>query len=672
MAHQLNPKQQEAVNTVEHPLLVLAGAGSGKTSVITTKIVHLITQCGYKASQIAAVTFTNKAAREMKARVSSLLGGRNSRGLIVSTFHNLGLNIIRKEHKALNFKSNFTIFDDQDTLTLIRDLCNKNADADKSELIAFQQKISNWKNDLKSPQQIINEATNQDDLAAAKLYEAYDRSMRAYNAVDFDDLIRYPVELFRANPDILEKWQNKIRYLLVDEYQDTNTCQYELVKLICGRYGLFTVVGDDDQSIYSWRGAQPENLALLQDDYPNLRVVKLEQNYRSYGRILKAANEVISNNPHVFEKSLWSDKIYGDEIKILATDDDINEAERIANELLAHKLRSATAYSDYAILYRGNHQSRFMEKALIEKQIPYKVSGSTSFFSRTEIKDIMAYLRILVNPDDDNAFLRIVNVPRREIGPTTLEKLGLYAQKRHISLYDACFELGLKEELHAKGYAAIERFSKLIARTEDNVKRGDAMAVIHELLGYIGYHGFLYDNSSSPKAAEYRWSNVQQLLEWIEREYTNAEEDNDDNPLARAINKLMLREMLDRNEEEAEANEVQLMTLHASKGLEFNHVYLVGMEEELLPHRSSIEEENIEEERRLAYVGITRAQKTLTMSYARQRKRYGEVVDTEPSRFLFEMPQEDLMWEEQQMPQTEEERQEKGRKNMDALRAMLS
>lgn len=672
MAHQLNPKQQEAVNTVEHPLLVLAGAGSGKTSVITTKIVHLITQCGYKASQIAAVTFTNKAAREMKARVSSLLGGRNSRGLIVSTFHNLGLNIIRKEHKALNFKSNFTIFDDQDTLTLIRDLCNKNADADKSELIAFQQKISNWKNDLKSPQQIINEATNQDDLAAAKLYEAYDRSMRAYNAVDFDDLIRYPVELFRANADILEKWQNKIRYLLVDEYQDTNTCQYELVKLICGRYGLFTVVGDDDQSIYSWRGAQPENLALLQDDYPNLRVVKLEQNYRSYGRILKAANEVISNNPHVFEKSLWSDKIYGDEIKILATDDDINEAERIANELLAHKLRNGTQYSDYAILYRGNHQSRFMEKALIEKQIPYKVSGSTSFFSRTEIKDIMAYMRILVNPDDDNAFLRIVNVPRREIGPTTLEKLGLYAQKRHISLYDACFELGLKEELHAKGYAAIERFSKLISRTEDNAKRGDTMAVIHELLGYIGYHGFLYDNSSSPKAAEYRWSNVQQLLEWIEREYTNAEEDNDDNPLARAINKLMLREMLDRNEEEAEANEVQLMTLHASKGLEFNHVYLVGMEEELLPHRSSIEEDNIEEERRLAYVGITRAQKTLTMSYARQRKRYGEVVDTEPSRFLFEMPQDDLMWEEQQMPQTEEERQEKGRKNMDALRAMLS
>ncbi len=670
MGHRLNERQQEAVNTVSSPLLVLAGAGSGKTSVITTKIVHLITQCGYKASQIAAVTFTNKAAREMKERVSRLLGGHNSRGLTVSTFHNLGLNIIRREHQSLGYKKNFTIFDDQDTLTLLRDLCQKNADADKSELVAFQSKISNWKNDLKSPQQVINEATNQDDLAAAKLYEVYDRSMRAYNAVDFDDLIRYPVELFRSEPDVLEKWQNKIRYLLVDEYQDTNTCQYELVKLLCGRFGLFTVVGDDDQSIYSWRGAQPENLALLKEDYPNLKIVKLEQNYRSYGRILKAANEVIANNPHVFEKSLWSDKIFGDEIRILATDDELNEAERVANELLAHKLRNGTQFSDYAILYRGNHQSRFMEKALIEKQIPYKVSGSTSFFSRTEIKDTMAYLRLLVNQDDDNAFLRIVNVPRREIGPSTLEKLGLYAQKRHISLYDACFEVGLEQTLPAKGYAAIQRFANLISRSEDNAKRGDTMGVINELLAYIGYHGFLYDNSSSPKAAEFRWNNVQQLLEWIERELENFADD--EFPLARAINRLILREMLDRNEEDADNNEVQLMTLHASKGLEFNHVFLVGMEEELLPHRSSIEEDNIEEERRLAYVGITRAQQTLTMSYARQRKRYGELVDTEPSRFLFEMPQDDLVWEEQQMPMSEEERLEKGRKNMEQLRAMLS
>jgi ATP-dependent DNA helicase Rep len=670
VAHQLNARQQQAVDTVDSPLLVLAGAGSGKTSVITTKIVRLITKYGYRASQIAAVTFTNKAAREMKERVTRLLGGQNSRGLIVSTFHNLGLNIIRREHLALGFKNNFTIFDDQDTLSLLRELCHKNEDADKSELQALQHRISNWKNDLLTPQQVMAQAKDQDQLAAAKLYEAYDRSMRAYNAVDFDDLIRYPVELFRSHPDILEKWQHKIRYLLVDEYQDTNTCQYELVKLICGRYGLFTVVGDDDQSIYSWRGAQPENLALLKQDYPNLKIVKLEQNYRSYGRILKAANAVIANNPHVFEKALWSDKIYGDPIRILATDDDLHEAERVANELLAHKLKNGTEYRDYAILYRGNHQSRFFEKALLEKQIPYKVSGSTSFFSRTEIKDVLAYLRLLVNSADDNAFLRIVNVPRREIGPASLEKLGLYAQKRHISLFEACFELGLAEELPAKGLAAVQRFANLISKTADNAQRGDTMAAINELLAYIGYHGYLYDNSSSPKAAEFRWSNVQQLLEWIERELDNFA--NDENPLARAINKLILREMLDRNEDDADTNEVQLMTLHASKGLEFHHVFLVGMEEEFLPHRSSIDEDNIEEERRLAYVGITRAQKTLTLSYARQRKRYGELVDTEPSRFLFEMPQEDLVWEEQQMPMTEEERQEKGRRNMEQLRAMLS
>ncbi|NVJ59194.1 MAG: DNA helicase Rep [Gammaproteobacteria bacterium] len=670
MGHQLNERQQQAVNTVESPLLVLAGAGSGKTSVITTKIVHLIQNCGYKGSQIAAVTFTNKAAREMKERVSQLLGGKQARGLIVSTFHNLGLNIIRKEHRTLGFKSNFTIFDDQDTLSLIRELCHRNADSDKSELIAIQQKISNWKNDLQSPQQIINQVTNQDDLAMAKIYELYDRSMRAYNAVDFDDLIRYPVELFRNHSEALEKWQNKIRYLLVDEYQDTNTCQYELVKLLCGRFGKFTVVGDDDQSIYSWRGAQPENLALLQEDYPNLQVVKLEQNYRSYGRILKAANEVIANNPHVFEKALWSDKQYGDSIRVIAADDEYNEAERVANEILSHKLRHGTQYSDYAILYRGNHQSRFVEKALLEKQVPYKVSGSTSFFARTEIKDIMAYCRLMVNQDDDNAFLRIVNTPRREIGPTTLEKLGLYAQKRHISLYDACFELGLKEELPTKGYEALQRFVGLISRCEDNAKRGDTMAVLHEMIAYIGYHGYLYDNSSSTKAAEFRWNNVQQLLEWIERELENNIEEDD--PLARSINKLLLREMLDRNESETENNEVQMMTLHASKGLEFNHVFLIGMEEELLPHRSSIEEDNIEEERRLAYVGITRAQKNLVLSYARQRKQYGEKMDTEPSRFLFEMPQEDMIWEEQMVPQSEEERQDKGRKNMAALRAMIS
>ncbi|MEE4245298.1 MAG: DNA helicase Rep [Kangiellaceae bacterium] len=670
MAHQLNQRQQQAVTTVESPLLVLAGAGSGKTSVITQKIVHLITNCGYRASQIAAVTFTNKAAREMKERVTKAMNGQNCRGLTVSTFHNLGLNIIRREHLMLGYKANFTIFDDQDTLQLLRDLCHKNADADKSELIALQQKISGWKNELKSPEQLIAQASDQDELAAAKIYEAYDRSMRAYNAVDFDDLIRYPVLLFRDHTEVLERWQNKIRYLLVDEYQDTNTCQYELVKQICGRFGLFTVVGDDDQSIYSWRGAQPENLALLQQDYPNLKLVKLEQNYRSYGRILKAANEVIANNPHVFEKALWSDKMYGDEIRILATDDDAHEGERVANELLAHKLNKGTKYSDYAILYRGNHQARYIEKALVEKQIPYKVSGSTSFFSRSEIKDVMAYLRLIVNQDDDNAFLRIVNVPRREVGPSTLEGLGRFAQTKHISLFEAVFDPELADELPKKGMSAVLRFGQLIAKVSDNVTRGDIMAVLRELIGLIGYHGWLYDSSSSTKAAEYRWGNVEQLLEWIEQEIEHFADD--DQPLTRAVNKLILREMLDRNEEENEGNEVQLMTLHASKGLEFNHVYLVGMEEELLPHRSSIEEDNIEEERRLAYVGITRAQKTLTLSYARQRKRYGDVVDTEPSRFLFEMPQDDLYWEEQQGPMTEQERQDKGRKNLEQLRAMLN
>ncbi|MCO7226317.1 DNA helicase Rep [Pleionea sp. CnH1-48] len=651
-------------------MLVLAGAGSGKTSVITTKIVHLITECGYKASQIAAVTFTNKAAREMKERVTRLLGGGQARGLTVSTFHNLGLNIIRREYKALGFKSNFTIFDDQDTLALLRELCNRSSEADKTELMAIQQRISYWKNELKSPEQAIAAATDQDDLMRAHVFERYDRSMRAYNAVDFDDLIRYPVLLFQNNEEILQRWRNKIRYLLVDEYQDTNTCQYSLVKLICGKFGLFTVVGDDDQSIYSWRGAQPENLVLLKQDYPALQIVKLEQNYRSFGRILKSANVLIENNPHVFEKTLWSEKQYGEPIRVLVAKNDTEEASRVVHEILAHKLKHATKYKDYAVLYRGNHQARFIEKAFIDKQVPYKVSGSTSFFSRAEVKDIMAYLRLLVNEDDDNAFLRIVNVPRREIGPTTLEKLGRYALERQISLYEACFELGLEQELSGKGLQAVQRFSLLISKASDNAKRGDAMAVIHELIAHIGYHGWLFDSSSSPKAAEYRWANVQQLLSWIEMGL----EDNHDaeEPLLATVNKLILREMLDRNEEEEDGNEVQLMTLHASKGLEFPHVYLVGVEEEILPHSTSIEEDNIEEERRLAYVGITRAQETLTMTYARQRKRYGEMQLTEPSRFLLELPQEDLCWEEDQQPMSESERQEKGRKNIAMLKNMLS
>lgn len=652
--------------------MVLAGAGSGKTSVITRKMVYLIKEKAIPARNIIAVTFTNKAAREMKQRVSKLAGANATQGLTVSTFHNFGLNFIRREYKKLGMKSNFTIFDDQDSLALIKDLGFKEGESDKQLLFRLQQQISAWKNDLILPEQAINHAKDQEQLIFSKVYEKYARSMKAYNAVDFDDLILIPTLLLRDDPEVREKWQNKIRYLLVDEYQDTNTSQYELIKHLVGQFGNFTVVGDDDQSIYSWRGARPENLDQLAKDYPNLQVIKLEQNYRSYGRILKAANVLIENNPHAFEKKLWSDKPYGDPLKVVTCPNEDAEAEKVVTEIISRKVRTKNGrYSDFAILYRGNHQAKIFERTLIANNVPYKISGSTSFFSRAEIKDIMAYLRLLTNPDDDNAFLRIANTPRRGIGPTTLEQLGSYANMRHISLFAATQEIGLEQHLQGKGLENVRRFSDLVSRAADNAERGDSVGVIHDLVARIGYHSWLHETSSTPKAAEYRWNNIQELLGWVEKGIDDNEQD--PNPFAAAVANLMLRDMLDRNEkEEEESNEVQLMTLHAAKGLEFNHVYLVGMEEEFLPHKSSIENDDIEEERRLAYVGITRAQQTLTFTLCKKRSKYGEVMACEPSRFLEELPQDDLDWDAKRKPLSEEEQEQLATDNISMLKSLFA
>lgn len=423
----LNPRQDEAVKYVSGPCLVLAGAGSGKTRVITNKIAYLVQECGYKARNIAAVTFTNKAAREMKERVGQTLGKGESKGLIVSTFHTMGLTIIRREYKALGLKAGFSLFDDQDQLALLKELTETQIDGDKDLLRSLMSTISNWKNDMLTPDQAKARAQGEQEQLFAFCFEMYQKQMKAYNALDFDDLIAMPVLLLKTNQEVRERWQSRIRYLLVDEYQDTNTSQYELVRLLVGERGRLTVVGDDDQSIYSWRGAKPQNLVLLGEDYPNLRLIKLEQNYRSTSRILRAANILIANNPHVYEKSLFSEIPDGEKLKVLNAKNEEHEAERITGEIIAHKFLNRTEYKDYAVLYRGNHQSRLIEKALMQNRVPYKISGGTSFFARAEIKDIMAYLRVLVNPDDDNAFLRIVNTPRREIGPVTLEKLGSYA-----------------------------------------------------------------------------------------------------------------------------------------------------------------------------------------------------------------------------------------------------
>ena len=639
----LNPRQQEAVSYVGGPLLVLAGAGSGKTSVITRKIAHLIQNCGIRAQYIVAMTFTNKAAREMKERVGTLLRPGEGRGLTVCTFHNLGLNIIRREHARLGYKPGFSIFDETDIKALLSDIMQKEYSGDDG-IDEIKNMIGAWKNDLVLPAEALEKARNPREQTAAIVYTHYQRTLKAFNAVDFDDLILLPVKLFEEHPDVLEKWQNRVRYLLVDEYQDTNASQYLLVKMLIGKRNQFTVVGDDDQSIYAWRGARPENLMLLKDDYPSLKVVMLEQNYRSTSRILRCANVLIANNPHAFEKQLWSEMGHGDEIRVIRCKNEEAEAERVAMEILTLHLRTNRPYRDFAILYRGNYQAKLIELKLQHHQVPYRLSGGNSFFSRQEVKDLMAYLRLLVNPDDDNAYLRVINVPRREIGSTTLEKLGNYASQRDISMYAASEELGLGEHLDSRYTERLQRFKHWLDGVRQRVAQDDPIGALREMIRDIDYENWIRQNTASDKAAEFRISNVWFLVEALKN--TLEKDEDGEMTIEDAIGKLVLRDMLERQQEEEEnAEGVQMMTLHASKGLEFPYVFIMGMEEEILPHRSSIEADTIEEERRLAYVGITRARQTLTFTFAAKRKQYGEVIDCTPSRFLDELPADDLSWE---------------------------
>ena len=670
MTMKLNPQQQQAVEYVSGPCLVLAGAGSGKTRVIINKIAHLIGKCGYLPKQIAAVTFTNKAAREMKERVAQSIGKESSKGLIVSTFHTLGFDIIKREYKHLGFKANMTLFDEHDQMALLKELTADLLQEDKELLRTLINRISNWKNDLCSPQQAMALARDKQEQTFAHCYDRYNKQLRAYNALDFDDLIMLPTLLFKQNAEVRSKWQEKIRYLLVDEYQDTNTSQYELIKLLVGDRARFTVVGDDDQSIYSWRGARPQNMVRLRDDFPALRVIKLEQNYRSSQRILHCANILIDNNDHVFDKKLFSNLGEGEKLQIIEAKNEEHEAERVVGELIAHRFIAKTHYRDYAILYRGNHQSRLLEKILMQNRIPYKISGGTSFFSRAEIKDMMAYLRLVVNQDDDAAFLRIVNTPKREIGTATLEKLGSLAQEKHVSLFEAIFDFELIQRVTPKAYDALQKFARWIVELNDEIQRSEPERAVRSMLASLHYEEYLYEYATSPKAAEMQSKNVATLFDWV-ADMLKGDEFNEPMNLNQVVTRLTLRDMLERSEDDDESDQVQLMTLHASKGLEFPYVYLIGMEEGILPHQTSLDEDNVEEERRLAYVGITRAQQTLTFSLCKERRQYGEIIKPEPSRFLLELPQDDLVWENEKPQMTEEQKVEKTSANIANLMAML-
>jgi len=526
--------------------------------------------------------------------------------------------------------------DQADSLSALREIISEQNSAMEDR--TAQSIISNWKTTFTTPEQALLDSGDDQTRVAALLYTDYERLLRACNSVDFDDLISLPVRLLREHADVQTRWRNQIRHMLIDEYQDTNTAQYQMIRLLVDKFGALTAVGDDDQSIYSWRGARPENLMNLQTDYPNLKVVKLEQNYRSSQRILRCANEIISHNPHLFEKKLWSALGIGD---VSVCRHGIDEAEWVVAEMMTQHFQKNRRFGDFAILYRSNFQSRVFEQALREKQISYSISGGKSFFDRVEIKDMLAYLKLLVNPDDDTAFLRCINTPRREIGPTTLSKLGEYARQSNSTLFDACHSFGLSEVLSGKALHRLQRFANWITLTADNAERGQAMDVVRSLFDDMDYTGWLERQSDTPQQAQRAVENTDEFLQWLSR--ILIDDEGRDVPLADAVSRLCLQDMLSREEDNAHHDQVQLMTFHAAKGLEFPHVFMVGMEEDILPHANSMDDGALEEERRLCYVGMTRARHSLTFTRARSRQKYGELAACEPSRYLDDLPSDDVV-----------------------------
>ncbi|MBV7484677.1 UvrD-helicase domain-containing protein [Bordetella sp. BOR01] len=648
IGHGLNPAQKEAVLYLDGPCLVLAGAGSGKTRVITQKIAYLLRECGYMGRNVVALTFTNKAAREMDERVKTLVDRKLAKGLTISTFHSLGVKLLREEARHAGLKPQFSILDADDAMAIIQELL---ATTDRGRLRSVQSIISLWKNGLLSPDDAARTAATPGEVEAAHVYRNYSATLAAYQAVDFDDLIRIPAQLLESNEAVRTRWQNRVRYLLVDEYQDTNVCQYRLVQLLCGDRAMFTAVGDDDQAIYAWRGATIENLAKLTTDYPQLKLIKLEQNYRSVQRILAAANTVIEKNPKLFDKKLWSDLGVGEPILVSPMDSDEHEAQSIAMKISAARFERQAQWKDFAILYRGNHQSRILEQALRNLKIPYTIAGGQSFFDKAEVRDILAYLRLVANDDDDPAFIRAATTPKRGIGQATLQVLGQYAAQREVSLLAAVAESGLESLLQPRQLESLRTFAEYIRRIQWRAGRGrtdgsgsaePAGAILDDMLGAIQYERYLYDMLEE-KPAQTRWENVLELTGWLKRK---AEEDG--MSLFDLVQHVALITMLERGEEE-EPDAVKLSTLHASKGLEYPHVYLAGVEEGLLPHLGKDDEDGdparaaenlairIQEERRLMYVGITRAQRSLNLSWCKKRRRAREDMVREPSRFIEEM-----------------------------------
>jgi ATP-dependent DNA helicase Rep len=651
----LNPAQLAAVHHLAGPCLVLAGAGSGKTRVIVHKIARLL-QSGLEPKQIAAITFTNKAAAEMRERARALVGARAARELAVSTFHALGVRLLRRDGSRIGLKESFSIFDSDDVLGVLRDVGKT---TDSATARRWQWTISLWKNQGLDADAAAGAAADHDELQAARVMRLYQERLAAFQAVDFDDLILLPLKLLQQDAQARRAWQDHFAHVLVDEVQDTNAVQYELLKLLVDhederRRGRFTAVGDDDQAIYGWRGATIDNLKRLPLDFPALKVIALEQNYRSTGHILRAANAVIQGNPKLYEKKLWSDFGDGEPVRVLECDTDEHEAERAVSRIQALRSgsmavadsRSASApkYSDFAVLYRANHQARVFEQKLRAAQIPYKVSGGQSYFDRVEIKDLCAWLRLLVNVDDDPAFLRAVATPKRGVGTQTLVTLGEFASRWKLSLFAALSSPGLAAALKGKAIDALHEFGRAVGDLEERARRtrgaDDARALLLGWLADIGYEQHLQDGEDSDKLAAARWTNVLDFIDWIARRCEGDEGRESQTVLQVAQTISVIISLADRGDD---ADVVTLSTLHAAKGLEWPHVMLASVNEGLLPFRSGSADaqpmtlEHLQEERRLMYVGITRARSTLVVSTLRRRKKNRETVAGVPSRFIAEM-----------------------------------
>ncbi|MDO8887485.1 MAG: UvrD-helicase domain-containing protein [Hydrogenophaga sp.] len=649
----LNLAQLEAVNHLGGPCLVLAGAGSGKTRVITHKIGRLI-QAGLAADRIAAITFTNKAAAEMRERAKQLVG-RDAKKVLICTFHSLGVRLLREDGAALGLKKQFSILDTDDITSLLKD-CGGTTDAATAR--GWQWAISALKSAGLNSAQALAQAKDENERVTATIMGRYEERLTAYQSVDFDDLISLPLKLLTEHLDVRERWQKKMGHVLVDEYQDTNATQYELLKLLVGERARFTAVGDDDQSIYGWRGATLDNLQRLPQDYPELKVIKLEQNYRSTSAILRAANNVIGPNPKLFPKTLWSDLGEGEPVRVVDADNEDHEAERAVARIQSLRSNSQhKEFRDFAILYRANHMARAFEQSLRRAQIPYKVSGGQSFFDKAEIRDLCAWLRLLVNNDDDPAFLRSATTPKRGIGHTTLQALGGFATQYKLSLFEALFANSLGTALPARAVATLHEFGRAVNeleyRAKHTVGHEAARTFLTEWLKDIAYEKHLYDSEDNEKVAAARWTNVMDFCDWVAGRCGGQIEDDagvqvesERKSLMEVVQTIALLSTL--SEREKDQNVVTLSTLHASKGLEWPHVMLVGVNEGLLPFKMDEEPgqsdaavenmaQRLQEERRLMYVGITRAQRTLAVSWLKRRKKGRESIPGQASRFIQEM-----------------------------------